>query len=95
LLLDEPTAGLDVAHVLRFYQLLSALRDEGYALLCVLHDLADVKRHADRTLLLDRGACAGFGPTAEVLQADAVRAVYAVHTHERASLGFSLDGARP
>jgi iron complex transport system ATP-binding protein len=95
LLLDEPTAGLDVAHVLRFYQLLGALRDEGYALVCVLHDLADVMRHADRVLLLKHGVSAASGPTAEALTAEAVRAVYSVHTRENASLGFSLDGARP
>lgn len=93
LLLDEPTAGLDVAHVLHFFGLLSSLRAEGYALVCVLHDLTDVRRHADQTLLLESGRLVRAGATCEVLQTDQVRSVYGVHTHENAALGFSLNGS--
>lgn len=95
LLLDEPTAGLDVAHVLRFYLLLTRLRADGYCLVCVLHDLTDARRYVDTTLLLEAGRAVAFGPTERVLQQAHVRAVYGVHTHENAALGFSLDGAWP
>lgn len=93
LLLDEPTAGLDVGQVLRFFQLLSELRSEGYALVCVLHDLSDVQRHADRTLLLSRGRCVAQGDTREVLSGAHLTEVYGVHAHENSALGFSLAGA--
>jgi iron complex transport system ATP-binding protein len=92
LLLDEPTAGLDVAQVLRFFALLAELRRDGYALVCVLHDLADVLRHADRALLLSQGSAVASGPTHEVLSAEHIRAVYGVHSHAGAALGFSLHG---
>jgi iron complex transport system ATP-binding protein len=95
LALDEPTAGLDVAHVLRFYELLGELRREGYALVSVLHDLADVTRYADQALLLDRGRTVARGPTPEVLSPERVRAVYGVHAHAHANLGFSLGGVWP
>jgi iron complex transport system ATP-binding protein len=95
LLLDEPTAGLDVAQVLHFYALLARLRDQGYALVCVLHDLADVTSHADRCLLLERGRVAGHGATAQVLSHERLRAVYGVHARANASLGFSLQEGAP
>ena len=92
LLLDEPTAGLDVAHVLRFFALLHELRRDGYALVCVLHDLSDVLRHADRALLLHQGRAVACGPSAEVLTPACIREVYGVHSHAGAALGFSLHG---
>jgi iron complex transport system ATP-binding protein len=95
LLLDEPTTGLDVAHVLHLFALLRSLRDEGYALICVLHDLDDVLRHADAALLLAGGRVVAHGPTAEVLNSERVRQIYGVHSHENAALGFSLHGAYP
>jgi iron complex transport system ATP-binding protein len=55
LLLDEPTASLDVRHALRLFELLAELAAGGYCVLLVLHDLDDVQRHASRALLLDAG----------------------------------------
>jgi len=93
LLLDEPTSGLDVAHVLRFFALLRSLRGEGYALICVLHELDDVLRYADSVLLLNAGVTVAYGSAADVLTPAHVRQVYGVHSHENAALGFSLHGA--
>jgi iron complex transport system ATP-binding protein len=95
LLLDEPSAGLDVAHALRLFQLLAELRAEGYALICVLHDLDEVRRYADSTLLLHHGRCLAQGPSAELLRAERLREVYGVFAHENVGLGFSLDGRWP
>jgi iron complex transport system ATP-binding protein len=55
LLLDEPTASLDVRHALRLFELLAELAASGYCVVLVLHDLDDVQRHACRALLLDAG----------------------------------------
>lgn len=95
LLLDEPTAGLDVAQVLRCFALLRELCRDGYALICVLHDLADVLRHADRALLLHQGRLVAAGASAEVLSPERVQSVYGVHSHTGAALGFSLHGEFP
>lgn len=95
LLFDEPTAGLDVAHVLRFFALVQQLKSEGHAIVCVLHDLSDVRRHADTVLLLDRGRSAAFGPVAQVMTAEHIAAVYGVQVHEHVAPGFSLDGGWP
>jgi iron complex transport system ATP-binding protein len=55
LLLDEPTASLDVRHALRLFELLAELAADGYCVVLVLHDLDDVLRHASSAVLLDAG----------------------------------------
>jgi iron complex transport system ATP-binding protein len=95
LLFDEPTAGLDVAHVLRFFALAQRLKSEDRAVVCVLHDLGDVRRYADHALLLERGHTVAFGAADSVLSAEHIGRVYGVHTHEHAAVGFSLDGGWP
>ncbi len=56
LLLDEPTAHLDVAHQLALIGLLERLRHaRGLTVLAVLHDLNLAARFADRAVILDRG----------------------------------------
>ncbi|HEY6962179.1 MAG TPA: ATP-binding cassette domain-containing protein [Gaiellaceae bacterium] len=55
LLVDEPTAGASVAEAARIADALVALREEGRALLVVEHNLAVVRRTADRTVALEAG----------------------------------------
>jgi iron complex transport system ATP-binding protein len=92
LVFDEPTSGLDVAYALRFFELARRLKTEGYALVCVLHELSDARRYADKALLLAQGESVGFGAATQVLSTENIARVYGVHVHERAELGFSLDG---
>jgi len=95
LLFDEPTAGLDIVHVLQFFQLMRELTSQGHAVLCILHELSDVQRYADEVLLLERGRCVDVGPVADVLSQDRIAKVYGVHVHPSVALGFSLDGSWP
>jgi iron complex transport system ATP-binding protein len=95
LLFDEPTAGLDIAQVLRFFRLSERLRAEGHALISVLHDLGAVRRHADAALLLAAGRSLQFGSTASVLASEHIARVYGVHVHENVALDFSLEGRWP
>lgn len=90
ILMDEPTTGLDIAHALRFLALVHTLARAGRAIVLVLHDLEQVRRHSDLALLLDRGDVVASGPTAEVITADRVRAVYGVELEERAAPAFRL-----
>jgi iron complex transport system ATP-binding protein len=92
LVFDEPTASLDIAYGLRFFELAGLLKNKGYALICVLHELSDALRHADHALLLDHGRTASFGAVRDVLTAANIERVYGVHAHENAELGFSLHG---
>ncbi|MCA9606277.1 MAG: ABC transporter ATP-binding protein [Myxococcales bacterium] len=91
ILLDEPTAALDVRHALELHALLETLADDGLCLVVVLHGLDAARRHTARATLLDRGAVVAAGPTAEVVDAEHVRAVYGVRLREGAALGFELE----
>ncbi|MCX7015509.1 MAG: ABC transporter ATP-binding protein [Candidatus Sumerlaeota bacterium] len=77
--LDEPTANLDVQHVLQF---LSLARDltlrEGRGILMAMHDLNVAQEYCDQVLLLDRGRVAGVGAPGEVLTPDRIRRVFRV-----------------
>jgi iron complex transport system ATP-binding protein len=68
LLLDEPTAFLDLKHGIAVYEILGRLRRErGLTVVVVSHDLHLAARHADRLVLLDHGRVAADGPPSEVL----------------------------
>ena len=56
LLLDEPTASLDVAHRQRLWRLVDGLRERGGAVLFATHNLEEARRAADRLLVLQEGA---------------------------------------
>lgn len=88
--LDEPTACLDIANRLRTLALLKSLATSGRAILCVLHDLEDVRRFADELLLLHKGRVAAVGCPSTVLIPDEVRRVYEVELRANDALGFRL-----
>ncbi len=76
-LFDEPTAFLDLKHVTEIFELFRELRTErGMAIVATLHDLNAAACYADLVLLLKDGAAVGFGPPAEILTEDRLRAVY-------------------
>lgn len=84
LLLDEPTAFLDLKHRLAVYALLGKLhRDSGLTVVVVSHDINLAARHCDRLVLLRCGAIAADGTPAEVLRPDPIRAVYEVDVEVR------------
>jgi len=64
--LDEPTAGMDVEARGSTRELLGRLRDEGVTILLTSHDLADVERVADRLAIVDRGRIVAQGSPAEL-----------------------------
>ena len=89
-LLDEPTAALDVGHALALLALLRALADDGKALLVVLHDLDQVTRLADRVILLDRGQVRAQGSVASVLTAEHLAPSFGVVPVPASALGFAV-----
>jgi len=76
LLLDEPTAALDLAHQHSAMRLLRAWAAQGVGVVAVLHDLNLARRYADEVVVL--GAAEGLrqGATAEVLQPELIEAVW-------------------
>lgn len=71
LLLDEPTAGLDLGHAQELLELLDRLRGEdGTTVVSTVHDLTLAAQYADRLLLLADGEVAAAGAAAEVLTPD-------------------------
>ena len=55
LLLDEPTAHLDPAHILRIERIIRSLQEKGTTTIIVTHHLLQARRLADRTALLLEG----------------------------------------
>lgn len=76
LVLDEPTAFLDVAHEMACFELLDALAREGMAVLLVSHQLNLVARFADHIVLLHEGRVAASGAPADVMRGDVLERVY-------------------
>jgi D-xylose transport system ATP-binding protein len=58
-ILDEPTAALGVRQTAQVLELIKRLRDRGYGVLVISHNLADVFEVADRIFVLRLGQKAG------------------------------------
>jgi iron complex transport system ATP-binding protein len=79
LLLDEPTASLDLGHQLDVELLLAGLnRDRGVTMVLSTHDLNLAAALCRQLILLRDGRVIAQGPTDEVLTPAAVRALYGV-----------------
>lgn len=89
LLLDEPTASLDLGYQLDVASLLSELnRERGVTMLLATHDLNLAASVCDRLILMREGRVIAQGQTTDVLTASRVRDIYGVvadvRHHERA-----------
>ena len=66
LLFDEPTAGLDPAAVLDFYNMLDELSQQGSTVLISSHVLPGIEKHIDRAAILGNGKLIACGSLAEL-----------------------------
>ncbi|HIZ99387.1 MAG TPA: heme ABC transporter ATP-binding protein [Candidatus Janibacter merdipullorum] len=89
-LLDEPTAALDLRHQEEVMSVARSLAREGRAVIVVLHDLSLAAAYADEIAVIAEGTLGALGEPAEVLTTEMVRSVYGVDTH----LLESPDGHR-
>jgi iron complex transport system ATP-binding protein len=78
LLLDEPTASLDLRHQLDIVGLMRRCADRGITVVAVLHDLNLAAVAADRIVVLDRGKLAGSGAATEVITDEMLVRVFGV-----------------
>lgn len=79
LVLDEPSAGVDVKGGKVFCELLEDLgRKWGFTQLMVSHDLATVTHHASHVICLNRGVIAQGSPD-QVLTVDVLKSLFGIH----------------
>ncbi|PAK90848.1 heme ABC transporter ATP-binding protein [Stenotrophomonas rhizophila] len=76
LLLDEPTAALDLRHQERTLRAVRQLADSGACVIVVLHDLNLAAGYADRIVLLEQGRVAADGTPDQVLTREHIERVY-------------------
>ncbi len=79
IILDEPTANLDINHQLEAMQLLRKLADqEGLTVVAVLHDLNLAYRFSDKVFLLQQGEILASGSPAQVLNEENIQQAYKI-----------------
>lgn len=76
LVLDEPTASLDIRHQMAILEVLRSSVDEGMTVLLITHGLDLAAQFADRMLLLASGTVAAEGSPTEVMTEDTLGEVY-------------------
>ncbi|GAB0107873.1 heme ABC transporter ATP-binding protein [Nocardia sp. JMUB6875] len=76
LLLDEPTAALDLGHQEQVLRLARERATKGAAVVVVLHDLGVAAAYADRVAVLENGRIAADGPPREILTPQLLTRVY-------------------
>jgi iron complex transport system ATP-binding protein len=77
LLLDEPTAFLDLHHQLDIARIIQRLnRERGLTVILVSHDLNLVSQYCDQILLLNHGSLAAMGSPQTVIQPEVLEKVY-------------------
>ncbi len=77
MLLDEPTAFLDIRHQVDFFDRIRALnRDRGLTIIAVTHDINLAAHYCDRIILLKDGRIEATGPVEAVITEEHIRKAY-------------------
>ena len=79
LLLDEPTANLDIKHQMGVTKLLHDIcKETGMTIIMICHDLNIAAKYSDRMLMMSEGKIYAAGEPWEILTEDNIRKVYDV-----------------
>lgn len=89
LLLDEPSAHLDIGHGLDLFALLTTIAARGVAIVAVIHDLVAAAQWATRMVVLHEGEIVDDGPPSQVMRGEALGRAFGVSASE----ARSVDGA--
>ena len=77
MLLDEPTAFLDIRHQVEFFNLIKSLNTrQGLTVIAVTHDINLASLYCDRIILLKEGRVRIIGRPEEVITEEHIQAVY-------------------
>jgi iron complex transport system ATP-binding protein len=88
ILLDEPTANLDIGRQIETLDLMRELCGRGKTIAVALHDLNLAAQYCHKLILLSGGGIAAEGTPACVITADNIRSVYGA-----GSAVYCIDGA--
>jgi iron complex transport system ATP-binding protein len=80
LLLDEPTANLDIRYQIELLDLVRGLAQSGLAVVAAIHDLTLAARWSDRMTVLREGTMLKTGTGRDVLTPDTIAAAFGVRT---------------
>ena len=83
-LLDEPVSGVDSEGLETFYRMIDRLREQDLIIVMISHDLAFVREHADRVVLLENGTVAAAGTPQTVFSTEAFAAAFPVEAKKEA-----------
>jgi len=81
ILLDEPTASLDIGHETTLLQMVRDLCAEGYSAIIALHNLNLAAEYCHRVTLMERGRVRAEGPPEAVLTRELVETAYRTTVH--------------
>ena len=95
LLLDEPTAHLDLANCARVLRVISSLAAQGLAVLFTTHDPNLALVVSDYTVLLRRGAGCVAGPSSALLTAEQLSRLYGVPIQTSSGLFAVCEALTP
>lgn len=79
ILLDEPTASLDIAHEEQIFRYSRELCADGRTVIAAVHDLKVASRYCSRLILMKDGGILADGSPEEVLTADHLSAAYGIN----------------
>ncbi len=78
MLVDEPSAHLDLKYKLQVMESLRALARSGITVITASHDINLLTKYCDKIILLSKGEIVDFGTPSEVVTEDVIREVYGV-----------------
>ena len=81
LLLDEPTAALDLGHQRLLMNSIREMASQGVAVVMVLHDINLAARYADKALALLCSERLAFGSIDQVINKENIKSLFGVDTH--------------
>lgn len=76
ILLDEPTASMDISNQEQLFKLCKKLSEQEKAIIISTHDLRVASRYCDKLLLLKEGEVVAFGSMEEVLTKENIKIAY-------------------
>ena len=88
MLVDEPTAHLDMKYKLEVMEYLNAMVKKDMSILVAEHDISLMARYCDLCIIMKQGKIYAIGDPKEVITEDLIQDVYEVS----ASVGFDRDG---
>jgi len=92
LLLDEPTAHLDIGYQIDILDLIDTLRKkQAITVVCVFHDLNLASQYCSKLILLDRGAIIDFDTPEKILKYDLLEDVF----NASCVVDYKILGGRP